>query len=90
MEPVLKWVAIILLAPVVMGFVAQAVVLTLTTIFPYILFLAVVIGVVAGASAGLVLRHRVPPPSRDREDHEFPVPPPEPVRRPRGPRRRED
>jgi len=85
-----KFVVVVLFAPFVIGLAAQAFVVAVATIFPYILLVAVTIGVVAGATAGLVLRHRLPLRSRDSEDREFPIPPPEAVRRPRGPRRRED
>ncbi len=87
----LKWVAIILFAPVVIGFAAQAFVVALIAIIPYVLLVAVTIGIVAGLTAGFVLRHQLPfRSSGGQETDEFPVPPPEPVRRPRGPRRPEN
>jgi hypothetical protein len=90
MDTFLKVVAIIIFAPVVIGFAAQAFVVALTAIFPYVLLFAVTIGGVAGLAAGFVLRHRLSQLLRQTDNQEFPIPPPEPTRRPRGPRRRED
>jgi hypothetical protein len=89
MDAFLKWVAIILFAPLVIGCAAQILVIALTAIIPYVLLFAITVGVVAGVAAGLVLRRRLPGPGRGGDTDDFPVPPPEPVRRPRGPRRQE-
>jgi hypothetical protein len=87
----IKWVAIILFAPLVIGCAAQILVIAVVGILPYLLIIALTMGVVAGVAAGLVLRGRLPAPSRGTTtDPDLPIPPPEPIRRPRGPRRRED
>lgn len=82
-----KSIVLIILAPVLIGLATHALLVVIAVILPYVLALAAVVGIMAGLTAGLVLRRRLPLPSRGAE---LPIPPPEAVRRPRGPRRPQD
>jgi hypothetical protein len=65
----------------VLGIIGQMIAVFLLAVLPWVIALAALIGVVAGSSAGLVLRRRLPPRNRD----DLPPPGAPPVRRPRGP-----
>ena len=86
----LKIAFIIAFAPVLVMLALQLLLPVLIAILPILLLLAVVTGLVAGMTAGFVLRRRLPPPSRERDAAYLPGPPPDPVRRPRGPGRRRE
>jgi hypothetical protein len=89
MDWFLKGVFVIIFAPVLIGLAVQAVLVLIAVVLPYVLALAAIVGITAGLTAGFVLRRRLPPPSRG-GNYELPIPPPEAVRRPRGPRRPQD
>jgi hypothetical protein len=81
-EGFVKFFLILLLAPIIFALAAQLALGILTAILPWLIAVAVVGGAVAGLTAGLVLRRRLPPPGRA-------LPPSyevrgEPIRRPRG------
>jgi hypothetical protein len=65
----------------VLGIIGQMILVSLLAVLPWLIGIAILIGVVAGGSAGLVMRRRLPPRNRD----DLPPPGAPPVRRPRGP-----
>jgi len=78
MDKLITLFFILLALPFVISAVAQLGAALIATILPLFLFLAVVMGFVAGATAGLILLRRLPSLGRGRaEEAEFPVPPPE-------------
>lgn len=81
-EWVVKAALIAVVAPFLLCLTFQWVTAVLVAILPWLVGLAVVTGIVAGLSAGVVLRRRLPP----REMGRFPTPDSygEPVRRPKG------
>ncbi len=88
MDRLLTAFFVLLALPFLIGLALQAFTAALVALLPLIISVAILVGITAWGTAGLILLRRLPPRSRGgRPDDEFPIPPPEPVRRPRGPRR---
>jgi len=86
MEWLVKLIFILMLLPFFVTLAGQIITAVAVAVLPWIIGLAVLIGVVAGVSAGLTMRRSLP-----RDDRRYMPPPYEPpVRRPRGPRDRDD
>jgi len=92
MERLVSLIFLLMLAPFfvslllgVLSATFQMIMVFLAAILPWVIGLAVLIGLVAGASAGLVLRRRLPPRNGD-----YLPPGISPVKRPRGPGRKEE
>lgn len=85
MEWVVKLIFILMLLPFfvslalhVLATTFQAIIVFLAAILPWVIGVAIIIGLVAGGTAGFVLRRRLPPVNKN-----YPPQAP-PVRRPRG------
>jgi hypothetical protein len=85
MEGLFSWVVkgtlIVIFAPLLLCLALQGMVAVLAAILPWLIGFAVLIGAVAGISAGAVLRRRLPPPDTRRVAPESYG---EPIRRPKG------
>jgi hypothetical protein len=80
----IKWVFIVALLP---GLAMAAVSIlwqVLGLLLPILILFVVIISVVSGVSAGLTMRRRA---GNEESPDDMPYPPPEPIHRPRGPRR---
>lgn len=82
-EWLIKLLFIVMLAPFLICLALQLLVGIAVAVLPWLIGFAIVSGVVAGLSAGLVLRRRLPPPRRDMTVPAGGIPR---VKRPRGPR----
>ena len=60
-EWLIKLLFIVILGPVLVGIALQLFVGLVTAVLPWLIFLAVIAGVAAGLSAGLVVRRRLLP-----------------------------
>lgn len=78
---VVKGTLIVIFAPLLLCLALQGVGAVLAAILPWLVGLGVLIGAVAGISAGAVLRRRLPPPDTRRL---APDSYGEPIRRPKG------
>ena len=78
-EWILKLLFIALLAPFFLCLFLQLVVAATAALLPWVIGLAVLVALIAGTSAGLILRRRLPPRSERLPPGEIPR-----IRRPRG------
>lgn len=82
MEFVWRTLFLLVFGPLLLVLAAQILLGLLVAILPWLIALAVITGVAAGLTAGLVMRRRLPPPGRALPgDYEVRG---EPIRRPRG------
>jgi hypothetical protein len=86
-DTLVKWVVIMLFAPIVVAAAVHAFALTFVALLPYLLLVAVVIGAVMGGLVGFMLRRHITRTLGDGGQGGLPVPPPDPIHRPRGARR---
>jgi len=78
-EWLLKFLFIALLAPFFLCLFLQLVVASTVALLPWVIGLAVLVALIAGTSAGLILRRRLPPRPERLPPGEIPR-----IRRPRG------
>jgi len=68
MDRILQWLGklllLIILGPVILGLALQVFVGLATAVLPWLIVLALIAGVAAGLSAGLVVRRRLLPPGQ--------------------------
>lgn len=79
-----KFMLILIFAPLLICLALSAVLGVLAAVLPWVVGLAIVAGLAAGVSAGLVLRRRLPPRFRGPLPSGGTVFGGEPIRRPRG------
>jgi len=82
MDLILKWLLVLIFAPVLACIALQLLVGMAAAVLPWLIVFSVVAGLAAGVSAGLVLRRRLPPRNDGSSSPSMPLGPYR-VRRPR-------